>query len=34
MEFTHGTDTMTVAQTASIEEVKDEEGMGFLHGGL
>jgi len=29
-----GTDTMTVAQTASIKEVKDEEGMGFLHGGL
>jgi len=34
MEYTRGTDTMTVPQTASIEEVKDEEGMGFLHGGL
>ena len=33
-EHARGTDTTTAPLTASIEEVKEEEGTGFLHGGL
>jgi len=33
-EHARGTDTTTAPLTASIEEVKEEEEMGFLHGGL